>query len=77
MQKIFHQLDSCLTEMEIEKIGCIGDVFDPEVHEAVAQDAAVTDKQNEDKELKIAEVLQRGYRYKDYVIRPARVRVGL
>jgi molecular chaperone GrpE len=49
----------------------VGETFDPEVHDAVATVASDEIEPNI-----VAEELQRGYRWGDEVLRPARVRVA-
>lgn len=55
-----------------------GDVFDPNLHDAVAHEPADEDEAAEGEEAPgsvIAEVLREGYRWKGRLIRPAMVRV--
>lgn len=61
------QLSSILKGFGIEEFGQVGDKFDPEIHEAVAEDGAGDVLKN---------VLQKGYKLKDRIVRPAKVIVG-
>ena len=61
-----------LADMGIEPVPGVGEPFDPESHEAL--DAV--DVEDEGLDGRIAEVLQRGFRTSDRLVRPAFVRVG-
>ena len=61
------QLSSILKGYGVEELGEVGDTFDPNLHEALADNGG---------EHKISEVLQKGYSIGDKVIRPAKVIVG-
>jgi len=68
---IYSNLISILEKNEVKAINPIGKEFDPIYHQAVLTDNI------EDKEDNIVlEVLQKGYMYKDKVIRPAMVKVN-
>jgi molecular chaperone GrpE len=60
-----------LEQAGLEVIDAAGTPFDPNVHEALA--ATPTAEPAEDDT--VAEVFQKGYRFKDTLLRPARVRV--
>ena len=62
------QLTESLSKMGLERIKCAGEKFDPNLHEAVMQ--VQTDEYPEDT---IINELQKGYIYKDRVLRPAMV----
>ena len=71
IEMIVKQFLSLKDSLEIEEIASEGDLFDPNLHDAVMH--------IEDGELGenvIAEVLQQGYRLGDTVIRPAMVKVA-
>lgn len=61
------QLSSILKGYGVEEYGSVGDTFDPNIHEALA------DNGGDDR---ISQVLQKGYRSKDRIVRPAKVIVG-
>lgn len=62
------QLSKSLNDIGIKKLETIGEVFDPNIHEAVSAEG--------DGEIEvISEELQAGYKSGDEIIRPAMVRV--
>ena len=68
---ILGNLTALLDKFEVREIECLGLEFDPHVAEAVLTD------HNEDKpENVVLEVLTKGYKYKDKVIRHAMVKVN-
>ncbi len=69
LELIIRRFKEILLAENITEIGSEGENFDPSLHEAIA----VVDGPDQDK---IAEVLQRGYKIEDKVIRPARVKVA-
>ncbi len=68
MEKIFE--DEGVTEIEIK----VGDVFNPEIMEALISDEE-TDKKAKDEEPKVFKIIQKGYNIKNKVMRPARVEI--
>ena len=71
--KMIHtRLINILNNFEIKEIEALGKEFDPRYHQAVLTDN-VSDKDNNI----ILDVLQKGYMYKDKVIRPAMVKVNI
>jgi molecular chaperone GrpE len=72
MQMILKQFIGTLNdEIGVCEIESLGESFNPEVHFAVSH---VDDDQYGDNE--VIEILQKGYKYKDKVIRPSMVRVA-
>lgn len=71
MQMIYRQLMQALNQAGVEEIETEGETFDPNFHQAVMQ---VEDDQYDSQA--IVETLQKGYRLKDRVIRPAMVKVN-
>ena len=65
------QLGEVLTEMGVQPIVSVGEVFDPHFHEAVA-----TDETDEVPPHTVTAELLRGYRIDEKVIRPAMVKVS-
>ena len=64
------QLNSITSRIGLEKYGTEGEPFDPQIHEALLHDTSA------DVELPTAtKILQPGYKYKDRILRPARVAV--
>ncbi len=68
---IYRKLQSILEAEGIVAIDALGKPFDPNLHEAISQDE--NDSFESDH---VIEVLQKGYRYGDRVLRPALVRVA-
>ncbi|MGM0523821.1 MAG: nucleotide exchange factor GrpE [Bacillota bacterium] len=71
MEMVYRQLMQALSQADVEEIETEGETFDPNFHQAVMQ---VEDDQYESQA--IVETLQKGYRLKDRVIRPAMVKVN-
>lgn len=70
IRMVYQDLVKLLVRYEVTEIECHG-LFNPEVHEALMQvDAG--DKESGT----IVEILQKGYKIKDRVIRPAKVSVA-
>ena len=65
------QLLAVTTKLGLEKFGSVNEAFDPQVHEALMHETSpdVT-------ETSVTKVLQPGYKFKERVIRPARVAVA-
>lgn len=68
LEHILKLWESFLQEHNVEEISAQGKIFDPNIHEAVAQ---VADKNLADQQ--IVEVKQTGYQIQEQVIRPAKV----
>jgi len=71
VELIRKQLDEALAKMGVKPVPAVGERFDPRVHEAIE---VVETDETEDNHV-IAE-LQRGYKIKDRLLRPAMVRVA-
>ena len=65
------KLDAVLGRLGLERFGEVGDAFDPALHEALLHDGATQVDHPT-----CTQVLQRGYRTGDRVLRPARVAVA-
>jgi len=68
---IYAQIKTLLEKFEVKEIECLNEPFDPTYHQAV-----LTDKDETYESGIILEVLQKGYIYKDKVIRPSMVKVN-
>jgi len=68
---IYNGLKTTLNKFGVEEINRVGEVFDPNLEQAILTDS-VEDKEDE----VILEVLQKGYKLKDRVIRPATVKIN-
>lgn len=69
---IYESFKNTLLKYDVKEIECLGLEFDPSCHQAVLTDHLEDKKENE-----IIEVMQKGYTYKDKVIRPAMVKVNM
>lgn len=68
---IYKQIKDLLTKFEVHEIECLGKPFDPTYHEAILME------KDESKEPgTIIAVMQKGYMYKDRVLRTAMVKVN-
>jgi len=68
---IYTDVISILNKNEVKEIEAVGVEFDPTVHQAVLMEHDENKPQGV-----ILEVLQKGYMYKDKVLRPAMVKVN-
>jgi len=68
IDKQFHDV---LSKLGVEPVGAEGEIFDPNLHQAVQMVAT-----DEVEDHRVIDELQRGYRIKDRLLRPAMVRVA-
>lgn len=68
---IYTQLKSFLAESGVEEIDAVNQQFDPNLHEAVSQQAT-----EDAPEGQVVQQMRKGYRYRDRLIRPAMVVVA-
>jgi len=68
---IYNNLINILNENKVEVIDQKDVDFDPTIHQAV-----LTEKQDGIESNKVIDVLQKGYKYKDKLLRPAMVKVS-
>lgn len=71
VEMVYRQFKEALKQEGIEEVEALGEPFDPYKHQAVEQE-----KSEEHESGIIIEVLQKGYRLKDRIIRPAMVKVS-
>jgi len=71
IELIYRQFQDALQKIGVQPIVSVGQAFDPRVHEAVE----MVDT-NEVPDHHVLDELQRGYRYKERLLRPAMVRVA-
>jgi molecular chaperone GrpE len=71
IELIYRQFQDALQKIGVQAIPAVGQVFDPRVHEAIEM---VDTTEVEDHH--VIDELQRGYKYKDRLLRPAMVRVA-
>jgi molecular chaperone GrpE len=71
VELIYRQFQDALQKAGVQPIIAVGQVFDPRIHEAIemVDRTDVPDHQ-------VVDELQRGYKYKDRLLRPAMVRVA-
>jgi molecular chaperone GrpE len=71
VELIYRQFQDALQKIGVQSIPALGQAFDPRVHEAVemVDTTEVADHH-------VFDELQRGYKYKDRLLRPAMVRVA-
>ena len=62
------QILNATKKLGLEKFGETPSIFDPNIHEALMHETSI-----EVKETTVTKILQFGYRYKERVLRPARV----
>ena len=68
LKLIYRKLQLTLETQGLSTINTVGETFDPKVHEAVLE--------TEGEDGKVVGELQKGYRFRERVIRPAMVKVG-
>lgn len=71
VEHIYAQMNEIFEEYGVKEIGQVGEVFDPNIHQSI--DSVETDKKELDH--KVANVIQKGYKLGERVMRPARVNV--
>jgi len=71
VEYIYAQMNSVFEEYGINSIGKMGEKFNPEFHESIE----IVETDEKEKDGTIAFVLQKGYKTKNKVLRPARVNV--
>lgn len=71
VKMILDQLNNVLISNGVEEIKSVGEVFDPNVHQAV-----MTDNNSDFDSGVVTEELQKGYQMKDRILRPAMVKVN-
>lgn len=71
IHRILTNVENALTSAGVEPIAATGEVFDPELHEAM--DTGETDAEMDGK---VISEYSRGFRMGDRLLRPARVKVG-
>lgn len=69
VQAVVKQFEKTLSDIGVERIKTVGEVFDPHFHEAVSMEEGEGDKEI------VSEELQSGYKLGDEILRHAMVRV--
>jgi len=71
IELIYRQFQDALQKIGVQAIAAVGQPFDPRVHEAIEMvDTTETPDHH------VLEELQRGYKFKERLLRPAMVRVA-
>jgi len=65
---IAEQITTTTAKLGLEKYGSAPEAFDPNIHEALLHETS-----SEVRETTVSEILQPGYKYKERILRPARV----
>ncbi len=71
VEYIYAQFNNVFEEYGVKPVGVEGEVFDPNMHESID----MVQTENQDQDHTVANVIQKGYKLGDRVIRPARVNV--
>ena len=69
-KSVADQIENAVSKIGLVKFGEAGTPFDPQIHEALMHLTS-----SEVSEVTATEILQKGYKYKERVLRPARVTV--
>ena len=70
LKSVADQIENAVSKIGLLKFGEASTPFDPQIHEALMHLTS-----NEVSEVTATEILQKGYKYKERVLRPARVTV--
>ena len=65
---VAEQINATMTKLGLEKYGSAPEAFDPNLHEALLHETS-----SEVRETTVSKILQPGYKYKERILRPARV----
>jgi molecular chaperone GrpE len=65
---VAEQINATMTKLSLEKYGSAPEAFDPNIHEALLHETS-----SEVRETTVSKILQPGYKYKERILRPARV----
>jgi molecular chaperone GrpE len=71
VEYIYAQLKTIFEEYNVKEVGVIGEDFDPNIHQSIE----MTKTDQKENNHKISEIIQKGYKLGDRVIRAARVNV--
>ena len=71
IQMIYDQFNDVLKDVGVEKVDAEGELFDPNLHEAISQQETVDIEEGT-----VVEQIQSGYKLNDRLVRPARVVVA-
>lgn len=71
VEYIYTQLNNVFEEYGIKEIGVVGETFNHNIHQSIG----LTETKNKEDDHKISEIIQKGYKMGEKVIRAARVNV--
>ena len=71
VELIVKQMEEVLRQMQVTPVPAVGEEFDPRLHEALG-----SVERDDMPDQQVAEEIRRGYRLRDRLLRPARVRVA-
>ena len=71
VEYIYSQMNTVFEEYDVKPVGEVGENFDPNIH----QSTGMIETKNKDEDHKVAEVIQKGYKLGERVMRPARVNI--
>lgn len=71
IEYIYNQMQNTFAEFGVSAVGILGEKFDPNIHESI--ETVSTDEENKDHT--VATVIQKGYKFGERILRPARVNV--
>jgi len=71
VEYIYGQMNTVFEEYGVKPVGEVGENFDPNIHQSI--ETVSTDKKEDNH--KISTIIQKGYKLRERVIRPARVNV--
>ncbi len=71
VEYIYAQMNTIFEEYGVKEVGKVGEDFDPNIHQSIEMTPTDTKENNH----KVSEVIQKGYKLGDRVIRAARVNV--
>ena len=72
-EPVVKQMHKAVEALGLSSFGLVGETFDPLLHEGLGQDPVAKAELDHT----ITAVLQPGWKYKDSVLRPAKVRIGV
>lgn len=71
LRSVLEQMEAILARQGVERVGAVGDRFDPELHEAIS-----VQESDEAPDRTVLDVARSGYRHGERVLRPAQVVVS-
>ncbi|MGD9735113.1 MAG: nucleotide exchange factor GrpE [Solirubrobacterales bacterium] len=71
LRRVLEQMEAILARQGVERVGAVGDRFDPELHEAIS-----VQESDEVPDRSVLDVARSGYRRGERVLRPAQVVVS-